>query len=285
MHLSEPSGSFVDDRWLRGQISGSDARINTVENLNVDEFKTTLSYLDILNTTTTATAKLATSSSALDTAFRNININNNTGYNARRYVLSRSNEVTNLSSEKSGEFSVVLTRGAGIRHTPAIDNDRTSLIGIENLINNDFTNEDSTTNGNAETRYITKTVTLADGQDAEDLKIFLGAYKPSTANIYVYVKLLNGEDGQSIADKTWLQLTQSTSSTIISDSENLDDFKEYEYSIPTASLTGASDEVQYTSGAVTYTGFKLFKIKVVLLSTSTTRVPRIKDFRAIAIQV
>ncbi len=285
VHISEPSGSFVDDRWLRGQISGLDARINTVENLNVDEFKTTLSYLDLLNTTTTATAKIATSSSALDTAFRKININNNTGYNARRYILSRSNEVTNLSSAKSGEFSVVLTRGAGIRHSPAIDNDRTALIGIENLINNDSTNEDSTTNGNAQTRYITKTITLADGQDAEDLKVFLGAYKPATANINVYVKLLNGEDGQSIADKTWLQLTQSTSSTIISDSENLDDFKEYEYAIPTANLTGASDEVQYTSGNVTYTGFKIFKIKIVLLSTSTTRIPRIKDFRTIAIQV
>ena len=139
--------------------------------------------------------------------------------------------------------------------------------------------------GNAQTRYITKTITLADGQDAEDLKVFLAAYNPAAANIYVYIKLLNGEDGQTIADKTWLQLTQSTSSTIVSDSENLNDFKEYEYAIPTASLTGASDEVQYTSGVVTYTGFKTFKIKIVLLSTSTTRVPRIKDFRAIAIQV
>ena len=97
--------------------------------------------------------------------------------------------------------------------------------------------------------------------------------------------MLNGEDGQSIDDKTWLALTQVTSTTVVSDSENTEDFREYEFGIPTSSLTGSGGEVQYTDSGVTYTGFKFFKIKVVLLSSTPSRVPRMKDFRAIALQI
>ena len=153
------------------------------------------------------------------------------------------------------------------------------------MINNDSTNEDGTGNGNAIARYVQRTVTLADGQDAEDLKVFITAYKPSTADVKVYVKLLDGEDGETMYDKSWIELSQITSVNTVSDYENTQDFKEFEYNIPTAYLTGDSGEVQYTDNGVLFTGFKHFKIKVVLLSTTPSRVPRIKDFRAIALQI
>jgi hypothetical protein len=286
VHLSAPSGSFSANTYIRGQINGLDARIATVDNLKLDVFQTFMSKLELQDTTASMTAKLATGPSTLDGSFRKVNINADTSYDARRYVLSRSNEIANLSSVKSGQFIATLTNGANVRHSPAIDNDRAAVFTIENLINNDATNEDSTSNGNAIARYIQKTVTLADGQDAEDLKVFLTAYKPSTATVGVYVKLLNGEDGQDMTDKPWISMTQVTSATVVSDSENTNDFREFEYSIPTSYLTGSSNEVQYTdSNGVTYTGFKRFKVKMVLLSSTPSRVPRIKDFRAIALQI
>ena len=286
VHLSEPSGSFVANTYIRGQISGLDARIATVDNLPIDTFQSFVSKLELQDTTAALTAKLATSGSALDTAFRKVNVNADTAYDTRRFVLSRSNEVANLSSAKSAQFTVTLTNGANVRHSPAIDNDRAAMFTVENLINNDSTNEDTTANGNAIARYVQRTVTLAEGQDAEDLKVFISAYKPSTSNIKLYIKLLNGEDGDSIDDKTWLELSQVTSTTVVSDSENRDDLREFEYGIPTASLTGAGGEVQYTTSAgVTFTGFKYFKIKAVLLSTSSSIIPRVKDFRAIALQI
>jgi hypothetical protein len=286
VHLSAPSGSFVANTYIRGQISGLDARIASVDNLSIDTFNAFLSKLELQDTTAALTAKLATSASALDTTFRKVNINTDTAYDNRKFVLSRTNEIANLSSAKSAQFTASLTNGLNVRHSPAIDNDRTAIFTIENLINNDDTNEDTANNGSAIARYVQRTVTLAEGQDAEDLKVFITGYKPSTANIKLYVKLLNGEDGESIDDRTWLEMTQTTSSTVVSDSENRDDFREFEYGIPTASLTGAGGEVQYTTSAgVTYTGFKYFKIKAVLLSTSPSIVPRIKDFRAIALQI
>ena len=285
VHLSQPSSSFTANTYIRGQVSGLDARISTIDNLSIDTFRTFVSKLDLQDTTTSATAKLAITSSALDSSFRNVDINDDTTYDGRRYILSRSNEIANLSSAKSAEIKFTLTNGGNVRHSPAIDNDRSALFTVENLINNDSTNEDSTGNGNAIARYVQRTVTLADGQDAEDLKVFVGAYKPSTATVKVYVKLLNGEDGETMEDKTWIDMTQITSATVVSDSENTQDFNEYEYSIPTSYLTGASGEVQYTDDGVTYTGFKHFKIKVVLLSSTPSRVPRLKDFRAIALQI
>ena len=286
VHLSAPSGSFVANTYIRGQISGLDARIASIDNLSIDTFRSFQSKLELQDTTAALTAKLATSASALDTVFRKANINSDTAYDTRRFVLSRTNEIANLSSAKSAQLTTALTNGSNIRHSAAIDNDRSAIFTVENLINNDDTNETTSNNGNAIARYVQRTVTLADGQDAEDLKVFITAYKPSTANIKLYVKLLNGEDGESIDDRTWLELTQTTSSTVVSDSENRDDFREFEYGIPTASLTGAGGQVQYTTSAgVTYTGFKYFKIKAVLLSTSSSIVPRVTDFRAIALQI
>ena len=285
VHISEPSGTFTANTWIRGQISGLDARIASVDNLKLDVFQAFLSKLELQDTTASMTAKLATSASTLDSAFRTVNLNTDTVYDARRYVLSRSNEVANLSSAKSAQFVAALTNGANVRHSPAIDNDRAAVFTVENLINNDSTDENTTTNGSAIARYIQRTITLADGQDAEDLKVFITAYKPSTASIKIYAKILSNEDGEPMDEKTWIELDQITSATVVSDSENTRDFKEYEYNIPTSYLTGTSGEVQYTDNAVVFTGFKRFKIKIVLLSSTPSRVPRLKDFRAIALQI
>jgi len=118
------------------------------------------------------------------------------------------------------------------------------------------------------------------------LKVYLTAYKPSTAGISVYYRILHAEDSENFEDKSWVLMTQSTSSTIVSDTEDKTDYKEYLHVVPTANLTGDNSEVQYTSTAgVTFTGFLTFAIKIVLTSSDTPNPPRVKDLRALAIQV
>jgi len=286
IHLSEPSGLFSANTFIRGQSDGRDARIVSIDNLKIDTFHTHLSKIAPLSTTAAVTGKLATSASARDSSFRKIIENGDTIYDNRRYVLSKTNETNNLSGEKSAELNIALTNTTNRFQSPAIDNDRAALFTVENLINNDSTGEDSTSGGNSLARYITRTITLADGQDAEDLRVIIGAYKPSTATIEVYYKILNREDGDTLDDRSWIQMTQVTSTTIVSDTEDQNDLNEYEYKIPDAQLTGGSGEVEYVNSAgVTYTGFKQFAIKIVLLSTSPSRVPRMRDFRAIALQI
>jgi hypothetical protein len=72
------------------------------------------------------------------------------------------------------------------------------------------------------------------------------------------------------------------------------DFREFSYSVPTAApVTNAAYSnvsnfgiLQYTdeSGAIYYT-YKTFVIKIVLLSSDGTYVPKIDDVRSIALQV
>jgi hypothetical protein len=50
-------------------------------------------------------------------------------------------------------------------------------------------------------------------------------------------------------------------------------------------MTGGSGEYQYIKNGVTFTGFKHFAVKIVLLSTDPSNPPRVKDFRAIALQI
>lgn len=284
MQLSNTSGTFVANTWIRGQKNGYTGRIVSLENFQSDVMNVQLPGLQLVNTSISYTAKLATSTSTRDSSFFKINNMGDNEFNSARYILGKSNESTGISGDKSVEFRASLSSNHR-RLSPTIDLARSNIISVENLINNDSTGETGN-GGNAKARYISRQVTLADGQDAEDLKVFLSAYKPSTATIKVYARYLHAEDSDDFNDRGWVELTQSTSSTIVSDDTNTLDAKEYEYTIPSANLTGDNGEVQYTnSEGVTFTGYKYFAVKVVLLSTNTAKPPRLRDLRAIALQI
>ena len=95
--------------------------------------------------------------------------------------------------------------------------------------NNDATNEDGRTGGNASSKYITRRVILEEGQDAEDLQVFLDAQIPTNASIKVYAKLLNAADpGDFQEDISWQELTVNKAPA-----ENAPEkFVEYSYKIP-----------------------------------------------------
>ena len=61
---------------------------------------------------------------------------------------------------------------------------------------------------------------------------------------------------------------------------------EYSYSPPSSVMTGTFGQMQYTADdGTTYTGFKYFIVKIVLLSSDAAIVPRVADLRALAVQV
>src|SRR5690606_14942337 len=102
--------------------------------------------------------------------------------------------------------------------------------------------------------------------------------------IKVYAKTLNGNDSDIFENLDWEPLDM-TSKDLYSSQENRNDFKEFEYSFPVSTLTGDNDEYQYVnSSGITYTGYKYFAIKIVLLSENSVDVPRCKDMRAVCLQ-
>jgi len=142
-----------------------------------------------------------------------------------------------------------------------------------------ITGETSKSGGPALCKYITRKVTLADGFDSGDLRVYLTAYKPVNTNIHVYAKYLSSSDGELFNDKEWQLLTQIGDANFISSNEN--DFRELTFA-PGASEV-ASNKISYTdSVGSTYNTFKTFAIKVVMTSDQTFDVPKVRDFRAIA---
>ena len=159
--------------------------------------------------------------------------------------------------------------------TPYIDTARLSVIPIENVINNSLTGEgDASSGGSALAKYITRRVTLTDGFDATDLKAYLTMNKPAGVTVSVYYKILSQYDPDTYDEKDWILMSQTSNTTSFALTSN--EFIDYEFDPSTAN-------VNYTSNGATYTTFKTFTIKVVMTSTSTTKVPRIKDMRVIAL--
>ena len=165
--------------------------------------------------------------------------------------------------------------------SPAIDTKRLSVIPVENLINNLATNEAAASGGDALARYITRRVTLQDGFDATDLSVYLTICKQASTDVKCYYKILSQYDFETFDDKLWVLMAQSTGTNSITGTTNTvslteNQFIEFQFDPSTTNTS-------YTSGGVTFLDFKVFAIKIVMNSTNTSIVPRIRDLRAIAL--
>jgi len=129
--------------------------------------------------------------------------------------------------------------------------------------------------GVADAKYITRKVTLADGFDAGDLRVMFNAYKPRNTELEVYYKVLSADDADIFENKKWTKMT--VIGGIGSYSLNENDTKNYIYAPGTNNV--AANEINYDG----FTTFKYFAIKIVMRSTDPNVVPKISNFKAIAL--
>ena len=142
-----------------------------------------------------------------------------------------------------------------------------------------YNGEDKKSGGNADVRYITRRVTLADGFDSGDLRVYLTAYKPSGSNIHVYYKLLSKSDPDAFTDKNYQLMTQLGNPNFVSTGDF--DYRELKFA---PGENGVPDNsISYDSDGTSYSSFRTFAIKVVLRGTSTVDVPKVRDVRVIAL--
>ena len=191
-------------------------------------------------------------------------------------IRSYSNEQNDLDGDKSFKIQLGMSSQTSTV-SPVIDLRKCSIIAIANDVNNDATNEDIGI-GDARSKYVSRQVVLDDGQEAEDLRVYLSQYVPNGTDVKVYGRFLHQSDPAAFEEKEWIELT-TTPPTVTSSS-----FVEYAYDIPTTELNG-DGVLEYTTDGVTYTGYKTFAVKVVLLSDKTSVVPKCRELRAIALQV
>lgn len=223
-----------------------------------------------------------------------------------RFVKSRSNEIAFDSGVKSFSINVTLrnTSPTTADTSPFLDHQISNMMIGEYIINDVSTESDAGSNnseitnfGNANSKYLTQAVELASGMDASDLRVYVTGYRPPSSDIRVYVKVLNLGDSRVFDTVNWTELTLRDSDRVFSASTNRFDFKEFSYEFPVSASAAAGgnivkiisgtdidDEITYIApNGNTFNTYKYFAIKVVLSSSSHTKIPRVRDVRAIAL--
>lgn len=221
------------------------------------------------------------------------NLINNTGLTADRFTIS--NPGSGYTQNTFIDITSPVGYGANVRaianlQTGTIDSIVVNSPGsgyVDNIVATinggggtgatvNVSTETGTSGGPALARYISKTVTLLDGFDAGDLRLFLTAVKPPGSNVNVYYKVRNSFDPDPIEERNWVRMTQKTSQYTFSINRQP---VEYEFR---PSLT--SNNVTYSTETTTYKTFNQFAIKIVLSSENTVAnsIPYVLDVRAIA---
>jgi hypothetical protein len=124
-------------------------------------------------------------------------------------------------------------------------------------------NEKLNNNLKYSSRYISKNVILADNQDAEDIRVFLTAYRPASTDFLVYGRFQNGEDPDPFNYKNWTLLDQISSPSLLSSAVNINDFVEIEYGLPRSQqLARDSSNCNVSSETMRINSFATERIKV-----------------------
>lgn len=206
-----------------------------------------------------------------------------------RVVKSKSNRIGNA---KSAEMKLNLSTNSAYV-SPIVNLRRRSMFVIDNIVNNDLTDE-HTRNGKALVRYISRAITLAEGQDAEDIRIIVSGYRPSGTNIDVYAKILCADDSDNFLDKYWTKLDLIEGAAVFSSSADVTDYREYVYTFPTEEeMQGTAYKntdnlgiVEYKNASGTiFVGYKTYALKVIIRTENKQLVPRLDDIMGINLQI
>ena len=262
------------------------------ENYRYELGKTLIGAMELPNTSITSKVRNTTgrSPSGTEGSFTtstlanaiSIPFNENHKFEQSNIVASDVNETNELAGAKSFFLSLKLgSTNANI--SPVIDLDRASFIAVGNRINNIDSSSDvfPTTDYNDSKQpdgdqnafiYITKKVALENSATA--LKVIFSGHKPQSAEIKVLFKILRSDDASDF-DELGYEFFNTTGDPDVAVGASLDDndFQEYVFT------AGVTDDGIGTP----LPEFIQFAIKIVGQGTNAAQVPRIRDFRAIAL--
>ena len=141
---------------------------------------------------------------------------------------------TDIWSRKSYRHRVEMTNNKA-PVSPILNPARTSAEVREYIVNNDATDETEPLGGNARSRFISKIVRLADGQEAEDIHLSVAHFTPPGSSVKVYFKGVAAEDDIDIRrEMNWVEMEYGTNNP--NGSLNKSRFVDMEYQLPKSSL-------------------------------------------------
>ena len=305
LYLKSSTGSFGANTYITGQSSGAIAKIESIDNIDYNLVVPKFPEIQYAKTNSSWTIRTTTDAGVISSEFDAVNLGEDNEFrDGEKRIYSTSNE-SPLSAVNGSKKSIIFKGTISSQNdavSPVIDTTRLNGIAIENIINGNTAGEQNS-KGDAEVRYITRPINLADGQDAEDMVVYLNAYKPHGTDIKVYARVINEEDDQNFDEKEFSELVQVNSSSVgnsVAIAEPFD-FKEMEYTFAANTSgdeflvantnnrallnTGNNNVVAYRSdtGGI-FHSYKTFALKIVMTSTGKEIIPVVKDLRAIALQ-
>lgn len=210
-----------------------------------------------------------------DTTWSGLQFGKTTSFiNGPKMIANRDRENLVVGSEGLGgnystEISVTLKTNSNFV-SPIVDLQRASLTTIENRITDTIADpytinsavETAAGSGNELARHISIPVVLANA--SVGIKAYIAVNRPSAASVDFYYRV--GDENTNLEQKDWTLL--SPVSTPPPD-DNQAIFRDYEY------LAGGQNGVLVP--------FTKMQFKIVMRSTNSSKVPKIRDFRAIAL--
>ena len=278
--------TFAADSNASASLFVGGSNMVVTRNMMYDQFHPIVqTMLPSAGTTIAASAKLVNGSSYAGTrntgptyakasTYSNIALGEPNTLAAPNVVLNDSN--IGVHSVSGASFDMQLSLATDdTKVSPVIDLQRSSVLLTENIIDKqdnsstsgfnvpiEFINETDAVLGSHAAKHVTVPVVLE--EPAVGIKIMFGANRPGSAGFKVFFKTGTADD--NLDDFAYTEIAESTSNP---GDENSSVFREYEY------LAGGQ--------VGNLDSFTQYQVKVVMTSTNSSKIPTIKDFRAIAL--
>lgn len=176
--------------------------------------------------------------------------------------------VANTTGANTVDSVYVISTGSGYTLAPNVTISGTATLRVAG--------ENGKSGGNMFAKHITKIVTLADGFDAGDLRVYLDTIRPSGTDIHVYYKVKSASDPASFNDKPW-QLMHKNLDLKSPDQKTAIEL-EFRPSLSENRLSYRENGVIYPLGGT----FKYFQIKICMTTQDPTVAPVVDNLRVIA---
>lgn len=276
-------GKFESNDTIIGIDSNSTANVVSVDAMSVDRLKIK-AHVNApsgskLNATLKFTSFDGTNYTFSDSNVEPVKINDVFTHNIKSYdgyILSRSLELDTptlytdsnlLVNKKSLKAELLYTVNNNNKFSsPSIVDGIFDVFTLENKCSNTYQvstggvllDTEVSGNGIATSRHITTKVKFDTDRYAEDLKVYMVAYRPVGTDIKVYARLYNSADPEAFDDKVWTPLEYTINANKFSSTEDERNFYEYELGIPQFSPSAAMLPGTFTttngSAVITYNG-------------------------------
>lgn len=267
---------FTTSQTLEGLISGATGNIEAINDIVLSYGQLLIDKLE--DSTNSITATLKATDPISNTQYNQALAFADSTYFTTKggvWVKSHSNDLNGNSRPQ-----VILNLGRTFKNgATGVKTTSTPILNSKTALLNAYTYQIANDNTSA---FITKPVSLQNGFDAEDFRLWISAYRPVGTDIKVFIRCRNADDGLDLRSNPWIELEMAEGASYFASVANRNDFREFVYNVPDSAKDG--DILTYTNTSGVFKGFREFALKIECRANRVNVVPRLLDIRGVAFE-